>query len=217
VSALAVAPKHRELSHQLETGVAELGLELSDEVRDRLISHLDLVEKWNRVHNLTSVHDKSLAVSVHLLDSLSVVPYLPGGRILDAGSGPGFPGIPVALARPDFQVDLLDSNQKKCAFLRQAVAEHGLKNARVMCERLESWRPAWQYDSILSRALADLAEIVAFCAHLLAPRGVIAAMKGVYPSEEIEHIPPDFRVRQIHSLAVPGLDAERNLVLIERV
>lgn len=216
MSTLAAAPKQGELARQLDRGVAELGLALGAEVRSKLRAHLDLLDKWNRVHNLTSVRDTSRAVSVHLLDSLAVVPYLPEGRLLDAGSGAGFPGIPVALAKPAAQVDLLDSNHKKCAFLRQAIAEIGVRNAKVVCERLESWRPARQYDCILSRALAELAEVIALGAHLLTPRGVIAAMKGVHPFEEIERIPPDFRVRQVHALTVPGLEADRHLVLIER-
>ena len=216
MNALTAAPKETDVSRQLDRGLAALGLELQPEARFGLIAHLELLDKWNRVHNLTSVRDKARSVSVHLLDSLSVLPYLPAGRILDAGSGAGFPGIPVAIAQPSFQVDLLDSNHKKCAFLRQALAELGLKNARVVCERLESWQPGWRYDCIVSRALAEIPEFIAASAHLLAPRGVIAAMKGVHPFDEIERIPPDFRVRHVHALAVPGLDAERHLVLIER-
>lgn len=215
MTALA-APRQGELERLLERGVAELGVELDPGVPGKLLGHIDLLEKWNRVHNLTSVRDAVKAVSVHLLDSLAVVPYVSGPRVLDAGSGAGFPGFPVALARPELQVDLLDSNHKKCAFLRQAVAEAGARNAKVVCGRVEAYRPATPYDCILSRALADLAEIVALTNHLLAPGGVIAAMKGVYPFEEIERIPSGFRVRQVHALSVPGLGAERHLVLVER-
>jgi 16S rRNA (guanine527-N7)-methyltransferase len=136
--------------------------------------------------------------------------------LLDAGSGGGFPGIPIAVARPDVQVTLLDSNHKKCAFLNQAIAELGLKNVGVVCERVESWRPAERLDFIVSRALAEIAEVIALAGHLLAPGGVIAAMKGIHPFEEIERVPAGFRVRQVHALAVPGLGAERHLVLIER-
>jgi 16S rRNA (guanine527-N7)-methyltransferase len=155
-------------------------------------------------------------VSGHLLDCLAVIPYLTGTRLLDIGSGAGFPGIPVAVARPDIQVALLDSNHKKAAFLRQAVAELQLKNATVVCERVEVWRAAEKFDCIISRAFAELAEFIALTKHLLAPGGVLAAMKGVYPFEEIERLPPDFRLRQVHAFAVPGLEAERHLVLIER-
>jgi len=205
-----------ELDRRLEDGIAELGLALGRKARSQLLQHLELLDKWNRVHNLTSIRDAAQAVSVHLLDSLAVVPHLVGERLLDAGSGAGFPGVPIAVARPDLQVDLLDSSHKKCAFLRQAVAELGLRNVRVACERIESWHPGRQFDCIVSRALAEISEVVALCAHLLAPGGVIAAMKGVYPFDEIERIPPGFRVRRVQPLAVPGLQAERHLVLIER-
>jgi 16S rRNA (guanine527-N7)-methyltransferase len=153
---------------------------------------------------------------VHVLDSLAVVPHLPGRRMLDVGSGAGFPGIPIAVARSEIQMDLLDSNHKKYAFLRQAIAQLRLKNTRAVCERVESWRPERQFDCVVSRALADIAEVVALVKHLLEPGGVIAAMKGVHPFEEIERIPPEFRVREVRSLTVPGLDAERHLVLMER-
>ena len=216
MTVLATESRRDELAKQLEQGIKTLGVELGFETQLRLLQHLELLEKWNRVHNLTAIRDKSKAISVHLLDSLSVVPHLAGRRFLDVGSGAGFPGIPIAVAMPDIQMDLLDSNHKKCAFLRQAIAELGLKNARVVCERVESWRPVGKFDCIISRALADIAEVIALVKHLLAPGGVIAAMKGVHPFEEIERIPPEFRVRQVHALAVPGLGAERHLVLIER-
>jgi 16S rRNA (guanine527-N7)-methyltransferase len=216
MTVMVAGSKQNELEKRLEDGIAELGLELGRGARAQLLQHLALLEKWNRVHNLTSIRDTAKTVSVHLLDSLAVVPYMDGKQLLDAGSGAGFPGIPIAVVRPEMQVELLDSSHKKCAFLRQAIVELGLKNVRVACERVESWRPGRQFDCIVSRALAEIAEVIALTAHLLAPGGVIAAMKGVYPFEEIERIPPDFRVRQVHVLAVPGLDAERHLVLIER-
>jgi 16S rRNA (guanine527-N7)-methyltransferase len=214
--AMVAGGKQDELGRQLERGIAELGLGLGHRERTRLLQHLELLEKWNRVHSLTAVRDLEKAVSVHLLDSLAVVPYVTGKRLLDVGSGAGFPGIPIAVARPEIDVHLLDSNHKKHAFLTQAVAELGLKNAHAVCERVESWRPAVQFDCIISRALAEIGEVVALVKHLLAPGGVIAAMKGIHPFEEIERIPPDFRVRQVHALAVPGLHAERHLVLVER-
>lgn len=216
MTALAAPQAQGDLAKRLASGIAELDLDLGREAQGRLLGHIELLERWNRIHNLTAIRDKAQSVSVHLLDSLAIVPHLPGKRMLDAGSGAGFPGIPIALARPDIHIDLLDSNHKKCAFLRQAIAEAGLKNAEVVCERVESWRPAAPYDCIVSRALADLAEMVSIARHLLAPGGVIAAMKGVHPFEEIERVPPEFRVRAVHALAVPGLDAERHLVLVER-
>ena len=213
---LAAGPAQAELDRRLEKGVAELGLSLGREGRSKLLQYLALLEKWNQVYNLTAIRGREKMVSGHLLDCLAVIPYLTGTRLLDIGSGAGFPGIPVAVARPDIQVVLLDSNHKKAAFLRQAVTELQLKNATVVCERVEAWRAAEKFDCIISRAFAELAEFIALTKHLLAPGGVLAAMKGVYPFEEIERLPPDFRLRQVHAFAVPGLEAERHLVLIER-
>ena len=216
MTATVAGPRLDAIERQLERGLADLGLPLSREAQAQLLLHLALLEKWNRVHNLTAIRDAAKAVSVHLLDSLAVLPYLNGKRLLDAGSGAGFPGIPIAVARPEIRVDLLDSSHKKSAFLRQAIAELRLTNASAVCERLESWHPARTFDCIVSRALAEIPDLIALSAHLLAPGGVIVAMKGVHPFEEIERIPADFRVRQVHALAVPGLGAERHLVLVER-
>ena len=213
---LAAGPAQAELDRRLEKGVVELSLSLGREGRNKLLQYLALLEKWNQVYNLTAIRGGEKMVDGHLLDCLAVIPYLTGTRLLDIGSGAGFPGIPVAVARPDIQVVLLDSNHKKAAFLRQAVTELQLKNATVVCERVEAWRAAEKFDCIISRAFAEIAEFIALTRHLLAPGGVLAAMKGVYPFEEIERLPPDFRLRQVHAFAVPGLEAERHLVLIER-
>jgi 16S rRNA (guanine527-N7)-methyltransferase len=205
-----------ELGRHLEEGLAELDLALGRDARTKLLEYLALLEKWNQVYNLTAIRDAEKMVSGHLLDCLAVVPYVSGVRMLDAGSGAGFPGIPLAVAKPGIRVALLDSNHKKAAFLRQVVAELELKNASVVCERVESWRPAEKFDCIISRALAEIAEFVSLSAHLLAPGGVLAAMKGVHPFEEIGRLPRDFRVTHVYRLEVPGLGAQRHLVLIER-
>jgi 16S rRNA (guanine527-N7)-methyltransferase len=217
MTTMLARPALDDLDERLAKGIAELRLAIDGEGRTKLLRQLALLAKWNRVHNLTAVRDGQKAVSVHLLDSLAVAPHLGEGRVLDVGSGAGFPGIPVAVARPDLEVVLLDSNHKKSAFLREAVAELSLKNAMVVCERVESWHPAEKFDCIISRALTEIAELVALTEHLLARGGVIAAMKSVHPFDEIERIPPGFRVRQVHALVVPGLGAERHLVLIERI
>jgi 16S rRNA (guanine527-N7)-methyltransferase len=201
---------------QLTKGILELALEISEEQQDRLLRYLALMEKWNLVYNLTAIRELPKMVSAHLLDSLCVVPLLFGERILDVGSGAGLPGIPIALAKPAWNVALLDSNHKKAAFLRQAVTELSLKNASVVCERVDSWRAPHQFDVIVSRAFADLGEFVSLTGRLLAPGGVLAAMKGVYPFEELERVPAGYRVKVVKALKVPGLDAERHLVLIER-
>lgn len=204
------------LEERLESGLRELGISVGSQSLARLREYVALLDKWNRVYNLTAIRDAEKAVSVHLLDCLAVVPYLRGARVLDVGSGAGLPGIPIALAKPDIRVTMLDSSHKKAAFLRQAVAELQLKNVAVVCERAESWRPPERFDCIISRAFAELSEFVRLTEHLLAPGGLLAAMKGVHPYEEIEKLPPEFRVTQVRRLFVPGLEAERHLVLIER-
>jgi 16S rRNA (guanine527-N7)-methyltransferase len=216
MTTLVAGRTQAELGRRLENGVAEIGLSLGRDERNKLLQYLALLEKWNQVYNLTAIRDREKMVSGHLLDCLAVIPYVTGARVLDAGSGAGFPGIPVAVARPDIQVVLLDSNHKKAAFLRQAVADLQLKNATVVCERVETWQAAEKFDCIISRAFAEIAEFITQTDHLLAAGGVFAAMKGVHPFEEIERLPADFRVRQVHAFAVPGLGAQRHLVLIER-
>jgi len=153
-------------------------------------------------------------VSHHLLDSLAVAPHLHAKRLLDVGSGAGLPGIPLALVRPETHVTLLDSNHKKAAFLNQAVIELKLKNAEVIGERVESWQAQKRFDVIISRAFSDMGEFVRITRHLLAPGGLFAAMKGLYPYEEIEKLPPGCKVRQVLPLAIPGLEGARHLVLI---
>jgi 16S rRNA (guanine527-N7)-methyltransferase len=197
----------------LEHAAAALHVELADEQAATLERYLDLLEKWNRVYNLTAIRERSRMVTHHLLDSLSVVPHLRGPNVLDVGSGAGLPGIPIAIAQPALRVTLLEANQKKSAFLTQAVGELRLANVTVVTERVESWRTAARFDTIVSRAFADLGEFVAAAGRLLAPRGVIAAMKGVHPYEEIERLPQGYRVLEVVRLAVPGLAAERHLVL----
>ena len=200
----------------LTKGIHELSLDIDAEQQNRLLQYLVLLEKWNQVYNLTAIRELGKMVSAHLLDSLCVLPLLPGASVLDVGSGAGLPGIPFAVARPTWQVTLLDSNHKKAAFLRQAVADLALRNASVVCERVESWPEPRRFDVIISRAFADLAEFVAMTERFLAPGGVLAAMKGVHPYDEIERVPLGCRVRDVIALKVPGLDAQRHLVLIER-
>ena len=200
----------------LEKGLRELGLRLDANQQGLLLQYLVLLDKWNQVYNLTAIRDLARMVDAHLLDSLSVIPLLSGARLLDVGSGAGLPGIPIAVARPEWEVVLLDSNHKKSAFLRQAAADLALNNASVICERVESWTPQKKFDVIISRAFSDLAEFLSMTGHLLAPGGVLAAMKGLYPFEEIERVPAGFRVREVKAVRVPGLEAERHLVLVER-
>jgi 16S rRNA (guanine527-N7)-methyltransferase len=199
---------------QLKRGLIALGLTLERDIQQRLLDYIALIEKWNRVYNLTAIREPEKMVSHHLLDSLAVAPHLHAKRLLDVGSGAGLPGIPLALAKPDTHVTLLDSNHKKAAFLNQAVMELKLKNAEVCSERVESWQTQNRFDVIISRAFSDMGEFVRITRHLLAPGGMFAAMKGLYPYEEIDKLPPGCKVQQVLPLAIPGLEGARHLVLI---
>lgn len=201
-------------THELGHASAALGLALADTQIATLERYLDLLEKWNRVYNLTAIRERSRMVTHHLLDSLAVLPHVRGPRVLDVGSGAGLPGIPLAVASPALHVTLLESNHKKSAFLTQAVAELQLANVQVVTERVESWQTETRFDTIVSRAFAELGEFATLAGRLLAPQGVLAAMKGVHPFEEIERLPQGYRVQQVIRLRVPGLDAERHLVLM---
>ncbi|HXV09977.1 MAG TPA: 16S rRNA (guanine(527)-N(7))-methyltransferase RsmG [Burkholderiales bacterium] len=201
---------------QLAAGAAQLGLSLPPQTQQTLLDFLALLEKWNRVYNLTAVRDRAEMMSHHILDCLAIVPHVRAVRILDVGSGGGFPGIPLALALPEAQVTLLDSSQKKAAFLRQALIELAIGNATVECARVEDWYPDRLFDLVISRAFSDLAAFASCCGHLVAPGGALGAMKGAYPREELAGLPRGFRLRADHALSVPGLDAARHLLLIER-
>jgi len=204
------------LEESIAPGLAALGMEVTPAQRARMAAHLELVAKWNRVHNLTAVRETAQMVALHLLDSLTLLPHLGGARtLLDVGSGAGFPGIPIAIARPDLAVTVLDSSRKKCVFLEQAKAELGLDNLQVACERVEQWRPEGRFDAVASRAFAELADFVSQARHLVAPGGRMLAMKGVHPFEEIARVPASHRVVEVVELAVPSLDAKRHLVLLE--
>ena len=201
-------------AEQLAHGIAELGLQVSAGIQAKLVEYLVLIAKWNRIHNLTAVREDAKMVSVHALDCLALVPHLHADSMVDVGSGAGLPGIPLALMWPQTRVVLLDSNHKKAAFLRQAVIELGLKNASVVCERVEQWHPDERFDLVISRAFSDLPEFLRLAGSLCKAGGLVAAMKGVYPDEEIAQLPPTFKLRETLPLKVPGLLAERHLVLL---
>ncbi|OJZ18555.1 MAG: 16S rRNA (guanine(527)-N(7))-methyltransferase RsmG [Thiobacillus sp. 65-29] len=200
---------------QLAAGIAALDLALPAGAEEKLLAYLVLLDKWNRVYNLTAVRDVERMVSHHLLDSLAVLPYLQGETLLDVGSGGGLPGIPLAIARPALQVTLIDSIAKKTAFLLQAKAELGLANVSVVTGRVEDHKPEAPFDLITSRAFADLREFVTLTRHLLKPGGRWLAMKGLYPHEEVALLPPGVKVSADHALVVPGLEAHRHLIVLE--
>jgi 16S rRNA (guanine527-N7)-methyltransferase len=204
------------IERQIAEGLAAMGIAIPQPAHARLASYLELLAKWNRVHNLTAVREAEQMVVLHVLDSLSLLPHIVGARrLLDVGSGPGLPGIPIAIARPDAHVTLLDSSHKKAAFLQQAKAELALGNADVVCERVEQWHPQQRFDAVVSRAFSDLADFVAQAQHLVAPGGQLIAMKGVYPFDEIARVPETHRVAQVIELQVPRLEAKRHLVFVE--
>lgn len=215
MSTAVAEPSLAAAAKDLTRGIAALRLPLDGAQQDQLMRYVALLHKWNRVYNLTAVREVERMVSHHLLDSLAILPHVDGANVLDVGTGAGLPGIPLAIARPQLPVTLLDSIQKKTAFLQQAVGELGLKNASVVCDRVELWKSPQRFDVIVSRAFAELADFVSQSAHLLAPGGVFIAMKGVKPVEEIARLPGGFRMQNVVRLDVPGLDAERHLVFIE--
>jgi 16S rRNA (guanine527-N7)-methyltransferase len=204
------------LETKLAEGLSAMGLTLPADAQAKLIAYVRLIEKWNRVHNLTAVREPEQMVVLHLLDSLTVLPHVAEKRnLLDVGTGAGLPGIPLAIARPDLQVTLLDSNHKKTTFLTQAKAELALTNVSVISERVEAWRPAAPFDAVVSRAFSELSDFVTQARHLVAPGGVMLAMKGVYPFDEIAKVPATHRVENVVELNVPSLDAKRHLVFLK--
>lgn len=182
---------------------------------ERLLQYLALLLKWNRAYNLTAVPPAEM-VSRHLLDSLAVLPYLQGQRCADVGTGAGLPGIPLAIASPEKNFELLDSNGKKIRFVTQAITELGLPNARAHQSRVEQWRPQAGYEAITSRAFTALADMANLCEHLLAPQGRLLALKGQYPAEELNALPNRFEVEACHPLQVPGASGQRHLVVLRR-
>jgi len=209
------------LAQQLSEGLTVLGLELPDAMQAKLLAYVALLKKWNATYNLTAIRDEAEMVTQHLLDSLSVLPALQesalaGRRWADVGSGAGLPGIPLAIVRPDLAMTLVETVEKKSAFQRQAKIELALPNITVVNQRVEDLAGG-QYDAVISRAFADLAEFVRLAGHLLAPGGRLYAMKGQLPEDEISCLPPGWAVVESIRLNVPRLDAQRHLLVIERV
>jgi 16S rRNA (guanine527-N7)-methyltransferase len=199
---------------RLRADAATMGVELSANAATRCLAFLDLLEKWNRAFNLTAIRRREAMVTQHLLDSLAIVPWVRGPRVLDLGAGAGLPGIPLALARPDCHVVLLDSNRKKTRFLVQVAAELDLDNVEVVAARAEQYRPEEGFDTITARALAEIPIMLGWSAELLRAGGQFLFMKGTPPQAELEAVPAGFRVAELIPLQVPGLAAARHLVII---
>jgi 16S rRNA (guanine527-N7)-methyltransferase len=211
-----MAAMHTDPHATLDAGLAALGLDpaLSAPLR----RYLELLARWNRTYNLTAIRDPGEMVTLHLLDSLSMHAYARGiATLADLGTGAGLPGIPLALALPELQVTLVESNGKKARFLREAVRTLELGNARVAESRAEAVDLPGNFEAITARAMATLADILAVGGHLLAPGGRLLAMKGALPEAEVAALPAGWRVEAVHPLAVPGLAAERHLVVVGRM
>ena len=201
-------------------GANTLSVSLTEEQADLLTRYVELLAKWNKAYNLTAVRGINEMVSRHILDSLSIAPYMTGDYLMDVGSGPGLPGMIMAIVYPEKQFTLLDSNGKKTRFMTQAKMELGLNNVRVENTRCESFQAEQPFDVIMSRAFSSLLDMVEGTHHLLSPEGTFLAMKGLYPEEELQDlyaVRPDIRETESHILSVPGCEAQRHLVMLKQI
>lgn len=212
------------LAEQLTGHMHALGYDASSsetqEKTRKLLFYLDLIQKWNRVHNLTSIRKSEDMLTHHIIDSLAVLPQLCGRRLADVGSGAGLPGIPIAVANPNWQVTLIESSQKKTAFLRQVKLELCLNNVHIVSEGVEDYQPENQFDIVICRALCSLNDFIALAGHLQDKRNKksrLVAMKGVSSDEELSHLPASYVIEKVAPVIVPGLDAKRHLIIINTV
>jgi 16S rRNA (guanine527-N7)-methyltransferase len=208
------------LQSKLQSGLQEMGLQIDAEKQAKLIAYLLLIDKWNKVHNLTAIRDPLEMVTLHLLDSLSVLPHIQAlapKYLLDVGAGAGLPSIPLAICLPELQVTAIDSVVKKTSFMRQVKGELGLSNFQVEAGRVEAFKIDVKFDLIISRAFSEIGLFVKLTKHLLVDNGLWLAMKGLVPAHEFEH--QDFKstgvqMRQVEILKVAGLEAERHLIFL---
>lgn len=202
------------MENLLRSGLDQLALVSSGKQVKQLLDYLQLLTKWNSAYNLTAIRDPRQMLYLHLLDSLSIAPFIQGGDILDVGTGPGLPGIPLAILYPARRFTLMDSNGKKTRFLFQAKTQLQLNNVIEVQSRVEDYQPRQQFDAIASRAFTSLAEMVEKTVHLLTDTGKFYAMKGQYPKQELRALPEHYNVEGAHRLVVLGINAERHLVTI---
>ena len=208
-----VTPQHAE---ELSLGARQLGIDLSDSQHSQLLAYLALLIKWNKAYNLTAVRDPDEMVSRHLLDSLSVVPFIAGDRWLDVGSGGGMPGIPLAILFPEMKVTVLDSNGKKTRFLTQVKLELKLDNLEVIHSRVEAFKPELPFTGIVSRAFSSLEDFTEWTRHLGDTDTRWLAMKGLHPADELVALPTDFHLDSAQALTVPGCQGQRHLLILRR-
>ena len=216
--ALVATPSPREL---LASGLMQMGLTLDEATQEKLLRYVALLDKWNKVYNLTAVREPERMIGLHLLDSLSVLSQIgAAGTVLDVGTGGGLPGIPLAVAlgaSPKVRITMLDTIAKKTTFVRQAIGELGLHNADVVTERVEKYQSPHCFDIVISRAFSELKDLVDGAGHLCASDGRMLAMKGVHPFDEIARLPSNFAVEQVIPLNVPQVDGQRHLVVIKKI
>lgn len=200
----------------IQKGAQQMGADLSDDTIQTLVSYLAMLEKWNKAYNLTAIRDVEQMIALHLLDSLATLPYITGENIIDVGTGPGLPGMVLAICYPNKQFTLLDSNGKKTRFLTQVKMELGIQNVTVANERVEKHPHQGEYDHVISRAFASIQDMINWTLPLPNHTGNFLAMKGVYPSEEIASLPQEVEVVLIEPLNVPNVQAERHMVVMAR-
>jgi 16S rRNA (guanine527-N7)-methyltransferase len=201
----------------LTTGARDMGISLDSGDGERLLRLVDELELGNAQFNLTAIRDRPGMLYKHILDSLSLQPYLRGSRVADIGTGAGFPGLPLAILNPERRFTLVEATGKKARFVEQTTQALGCGNVQVVHSRAENYRPFELFDTVVARALSSLADFAAYAGHLCAPDGRLLAMKGKRPDEEISALPKSFRVLAVHRLKLPGLDDERHLVELKRV
>ena len=216
MSSLDKSPNPAQLTRHLHQGLAELGLDPQSCPCEEYLQYIDLLAKWNRAYNLTGVRDKQRMIHAHVLDSLAALPYIRGNRCLDAGTGAGLPGFILALTQPDVEWTLLDSNGKKVRFLHQLLFEMKTGNVEIVHSRAEKFLSSVSYSSIISRAFGSLSACYRAVEHLLHPGARLLAMKGRVPDTELQEVAGWVKSVTIEELHVPGIDAHRSLVLMER-
>jgi len=205
------------LQSELDGLLAQTDLHITSEQASQLIQLVDLLVKWNKAYNLTSVRDPSQMLVKHIMDSIVVSPHLEGKSFIDVGTGPGLPGLPLAILNPNKNFVLLDSLGKRLRFIRQAILSLGLKNVEIVQSRVEEYKPEVGFDCVLSRAFASLEDMLSWCHHLPNDNGHFLALKGQYPESEITNLDSKFKFIESVTLQVPQLDGERCLVKVKRV
>ena len=187
---------------------------LNEQQIEKLTTYLEQLNRWNKTYNLTAITDPKEQIYKHIIDSLSIRDAIAGPKVCDVGTGPGLPGIPLAIALPELHFTLVDSAQKRIIFIQQALIKLGITNITAMHQRIEENKGA--FNTVISRAFSSIQDFIQKTQHLLADDGQLLAMKGVYPTDELTQIPQDFLIADVRKLPIIGLDAERHLVIIKR-